>query len=461
MIKSALIFFLALLCLLGGVGAQEKYPKGIVHGPKAGFNITAPEGWVIDTEAGKGQDLPCVLFPKDSLWANAKTGMYAKVASPQWEGVEAFVAWAIKGMKAQHGTPKQKIAIGKTKDGHDYFINEYPATKTYTQWERVGYVQLPQGVAYIVLTSRDQASYHKDLGALEQVLKTLVYVEPNSEVSSGQEFAHRYRQLEDQHAEPQIEPLLTEWRDKVPNDPDAWITSANYYFNQRQISIEMKSPSPGDITMRDKRTGKVGTIVHEVDKPGMQRAIELLQEATTKFPDHLDIWCGLAFFYQNSGDFDNELSTLKKMVAYAREHPEQLKWLKGEPLGTPADKFVPDKLHDYGLYYEQKENADDDKRWFQISTLATEQYPNEPQGFKDAAGYWADIREWKKARELFEKAHQLDRKSAGTLIGLGQISAEMKDLASARKYYEDVLKLDPNGQYAHEVKERLQKLQKK
>ena len=461
MIKSALIFFLALLCLPGGIGAQEKYPKGIVHGPKAGFNITAPEGWVIDTEAGKGQDLPCVLFPKDSLWANAKTGMYAKVASPQWEGVEAFVAWAIKGMKAQHGTPKQKIAIGKTKDGHDYFINEYPATKTYSQWERVGYVQLPQGVAYIVLTSRDQASYHKDLGALEQVLKTLVYVEPKSEVSSGQEFAHRYRQLEDQHAEPQIEPLLTEWRDKVPNDPDAWITSANYYFNQRQISIEMKSPSPGDITMRDKRTGKVGTIVHEVDKPGMQRAIELLQEATTKFPDHLDIWCGLAFFYQNSGDFDNELSTLKKMVAYAREHPEQLKWLKGEPLGTPADKFVPDKLHDYGLYYEQKENADDDKRWFQISTLATEQYPNEPQGFKDAAGYWADIREWKKARELFEKAHQLDPKSAGTLIGLGQISAEMKDLASARKYYEDVLKLDPNGQYAHEVKERLQKLQKK
>ena len=461
MIKSALIFFLALLCLPGGIGAQEKYPKGIVHGPKAGFNITAPEGWVIDTEAGKGQDLPCVLFPKDSLWANAKTGMYAKVASPQWEGVEAFVAWAIKGMKAQHGTPKQKIASGKTEDGHDYFINEYPATKTYTQWERVGYVQLPQGVAYIVLTSRDQASYHKDLGALEQVLKTLVYVEQKSEVSSGQEFAHRYRQLEDQHAEPQIEPLLTEWRDKVPNDPDAWITSANYYFNQRQMRIEMKSPSPGDTTMRDKRTGKVGTIVHEVDKPGMQRAIELLQEATTKFPDHLDIWCGLAFFYQNSGDFDNELSTLKKMVAYAREHPEQLKWLKGEPLGTPADKFVPDKLHDYGLYYEQKENADDDKRWFQISTLATEQYPNEPQGFKDAAGYWADIREWKKARELFEKAHQLDPKSAGTLIGLGQISAEMKDLASARKYYEDVLKLDPNGQYAHEVKERLQKLQKK
>ena len=176
-------------------------------------------------------------------------------------------------------------------------------------------------------------------------------------MASGQEFAHRYRQLLDQHADAQIEPLLTEWREKASDDPDAWIASANYYFNQRQMRLEMKSPSPGDLTVTDPRTGKVGTIIHEVDKPGMKRAVDLLQEATTKFPDHLDIWCGLAFFYQESGDFDNELSTLKKMVAYAREHPAQLKWLKGEPLGEPADKFVPDKLHEYGLYYEEKENA--------------------------------------------------------------------------------------------------------
>src|SRR5213592_356229 len=270
--KSPMVVCLALLFLPAGVPAQDKYPGGIVHGPKAGFNISAPEGWVVDNESGKGQDMPCVLYPKGESWSNAKTVMYAKVASPQWEGVNAFVAWAIQGMKAQHGTPKEKIASGKTKDGHDYFINEYPATKTYSQWERVGYVQLPQGVAYIVLTSRDQASYKRDSGALEKVLKSLVYVEPKSEVASGQEYAHRYRQLVDQHAERQIEPLLTEWREKAPDDPDAWITSANYYFNERQMRIEMKEPKPGDITVTDKRTGKVGTIVHEVDKPGMKRA---------------------------------------------------------------------------------------------------------------------------------------------------------------------------------------------
>jgi tetratricopeptide (TPR) repeat protein len=456
-----LIVCLALLFLCTRVPAQEKNPAGIVHGPKAGFNISAPEDWVVDNESGKNQGMPCVLYPKGSSWSDAKTVMYANMAGAEFEGVNAFVEMAIKEMKAKHGIPKEKIASGKTKDGHDYFINEYPATKTYSQWERVGYVQLPQGVAFIVLTSRDKASYQKDSGQLEKVLKTLFYVEPKSEAASGKEYAHRYRQLLDRHADDQIEPLLAEWREKAPDDPDAWITSANYYFNQRQTNISTKKPGPGDITLTDKKGKPAGSISFEQDEANMKRATDLLQEATTKFPDHLDIWCGLAFMCQESGDFDSELSTLKKMVAYAREHPTQLKWLKGEPLGKPADKFVPEKLHEYGLYYQNKENAEDDKRWFQISSLATQQYPNRAEGFNDAAGYYADLGDWKKAREFLEKAHEIEPKSVGALINLGNISVEMKDFASARKYYEEALKLEPNGQYAQEAKEALRKLKKK
>src|SRR6266542_3340555 len=420
--------FLALLAIIASSPSllgQETPRGGIVNGPKAGFNITAPDGWVLDTESGKHQDLPCVLYPKGSSWADAKTVMYAKVASPQWEGVNAFVAWAIQGMKEKRGMPKEKIASGKTKDGHDYFINEYPATKNYSQWERV------------------------------------VYVEPKSEVASGQEYAHRYRQLLDQHAEGQIEPLLTEWREKAPDDHDAWITSANYYFNQRQMNISTKRPGPGDVELSDMKGKQTGSISMEQVEGSMKRAVDLLQEATTKFPDHLDIWCGLAFMYQESGDFDNELSTVKKMAEYAREHPTQLKWLKGEPLKEPADKFVPEKLRSYSLYYAKKDNPEDDKRWFQISALTMQQYPNYAEAFNDAAMYHAGIREWRKARELAEKAHQIDPKPALYLINLGNVSVEMKDFSNARKYFEEALKLEPNGKYAQEAKDGLRKLKKK
>jgi len=124
-------FCIALALLSAGSFAQENYRGGIVYGPKAAFNISAPEGWVLDNQAGAEQGLPCVLYPKGSSWQEAKTIIYAKIASTQFEDVDAFVAKAIKEMQKVHGTPKQKIESGKTGDGHAFFINEYPATKSY------------------------------------------------------------------------------------------------------------------------------------------------------------------------------------------------------------------------------------------------------------------------------------------------------------------------------------------
>ena len=283
--------------------------------------------------------------------------------------------------------------------------------------------------------------------------------------ASAEDYAARFNQLREQKADAgQIDSLLDEWRAKSANDPDAWITSANYYFNESVgPAISAKPAQKGDYGLTDKKTGKnAGSISFKPNVAKTSRdATAILQEATTKFPDRLDIWCGLAFIYQEIGDFDNELGTLKKMVAYTRAHSNGLKWLKGEPIEEPEDKYVPEKLHDYSLYYEKKENADDDKRWFQISSLATQEYPNNAEGFNDSAGYYADLGDWKKSREMFEKAHQLDPKSVGVLINLGSISVEVKDRASARKYYEEALKADPNGPFAEEAKQALAKLKKK
>jgi tetratricopeptide (TPR) repeat protein len=277
----------------------------------------------------------------------------------------------------------------------------------------------------------------------------------------AQDYAARYKQLQEQKADAQLEPLLNEWRAKMPNDPEAWTTSANYYFNQRQVMLSTKPPEKGDLTLKDAKTGtQAGSISFEQQSGSVKRAAELLKEATTKFPERLDIWCGLAFIYQEMGDFNDEMSTLQKMVAYARGHPKQLKWLKGEPLDESPDTFVPEKLHGYVVYYEKKNTLEDGKRFLQIATLAADQYPNHPYAFNDVASFYSNTSDWKKAREWLEKANKIDPKSTIVLSNLGAVCAQIGDVASARKYYEAVVTLEPTGMYTLEAKEALRQLKK-
>jgi hypothetical protein len=174
--KPTFLFGFALLVACGGALAQETHPGGIVYGPKAAFKIDALPGWVLDNSAGVEQGFPCVLHPKGSTWADANSIMYAKIASTQYEDVGKFVATAIQQMEKVHGKPEEKVDTGKTGDGQSFFINEYPATKSYPQWERVAYIQLPKAVAYIVFSARDEASYRKNFPALNEVLKSFAYM---------------------------------------------------------------------------------------------------------------------------------------------------------------------------------------------------------------------------------------------------------------------------------------------
>lgn len=177
-IKRITFFLVIVFCCRGAAVAQNTYPGGIVYGPKAAFKISAPGGWVLDNSSGVEQGLPCVLYPKGSTWADARTIIYAKIASTQYTEAETFVATAIKEMEKVHGLPKQKIESGKTGDGHAYFVNEYAPTESYSQYERIAYMQLPHAVAYIVLSARNEASYRKYAGALQGILKSFTYLEP-------------------------------------------------------------------------------------------------------------------------------------------------------------------------------------------------------------------------------------------------------------------------------------------
>ncbi len=176
--------FFALIVIVAALGSSvaEPVPFAIVYGPKAAFNIAAPEGWVIDSSAGSPQGLPCVLYRKGQSWENGDPIMYAKIASTSVEDADAFVKDAIADMKKRRGEVKvTRVESGQTKDGRAWFINEYSPNEKYRRTERVAYVQLPKAVAYIVYTSDDESAFRKHQDALKQLLGSFSYLEPKIE----------------------------------------------------------------------------------------------------------------------------------------------------------------------------------------------------------------------------------------------------------------------------------------
>ena len=173
----SLIFF----GLVSESGAEPS-AFGIVHGPKAAFNIAAPEGWVIDNRAGAEEGVPCVLYLTGATWATADPLMYTKIASTAVENAEAFAKKAIEEMKKQRGDYQTKrIASGKTRDGHVYFVNEYSPSKSYPRFECVAYVQLPKAVAYVVYSGDDETLFRKHQSAVQKLLKSFTYLEVKQE----------------------------------------------------------------------------------------------------------------------------------------------------------------------------------------------------------------------------------------------------------------------------------------
>ncbi len=85
-------------------------------------------------------------------------------------------AWAIDQMKQQpQGLQHTRIENSETRAGYPYFINEYRRERGYDRVERVAYVQLPDAVAYIVLTAMGEALFAEHKDALNETVQSLLY----------------------------------------------------------------------------------------------------------------------------------------------------------------------------------------------------------------------------------------------------------------------------------------------
>lgn len=215
-----------------------------------------------------------------------------------------------------------------------------------------------------------------------------------------------------------VDQLLDAWKKAEPNDAQAYVAAANYYFARAQQA----GLAPSDIEAR-----------------ALGRASSELQEATRKFPARLDIRFELAEIQQRLGDFEAQYGILSDAFKYAKAHPGELRWREGAALPDAPDRFVPGAVQGYIHYYYNRATPEDDERFLRLAKLVAESYPKHPYPVNSIGLYYASKQRWKEALPYLEKAHALDPSDAFVMMNLAALYTELYDDAKAKLYYEKVV----------------------
>ncbi|TMA74676.1 MAG: hypothetical protein E6J72_18580, partial [Deltaproteobacteria bacterium] len=92
---------------------QFKVPDGggIVYGDELGVGISAPKGWVFDSQSGVAQGMHAVMYPEGRSWAEASEVMYVNVSRAEsGQTLASFISSDVARFK--ENTPKLAVETG-------------------------------------------------------------------------------------------------------------------------------------------------------------------------------------------------------------------------------------------------------------------------------------------------------------------------------------------------------------
>ncbi len=158
----------------------------IIYSDHGGFMISVPKGWVLDRATGQKMGTCCVLYPQGSSWDEADSVIYPNIAEKQsGQTLQQLMANDLDGFRQRF--PKMNVV-----EARDLPAGESGAAKVRVfygvnqgSYELVAYVDEPQVVALLVLSSRSKEALGEALPAFREVLKSYVYMDMTTGASVG------------------------------------------------------------------------------------------------------------------------------------------------------------------------------------------------------------------------------------------------------------------------------------
>ena len=160
---------------------QTEQGTGLAYGKNHAYFLTAPEGWILDTECGASQRLYAVFYPKDSDW-NGPVAMYSNAAPRDGRTITEAIQKDIDHMQGRSaGIKVTDAGTTKTADGKVASLR-YFTGDNFGNFEAVGYVPEDKVVVNIVLTARNKAAFEESLQPFRKLVASYRFVTDNPKI---------------------------------------------------------------------------------------------------------------------------------------------------------------------------------------------------------------------------------------------------------------------------------------
>lgn len=158
--------------------AQTKAESGIVYGTDHSFFITAPDGWVLDTDSGASQGLHAVFYREGETWARAGAVMYVNAASKRVDGqrtLKELMDYDIGQFRKKSPALRVASAPPAMAHGHKAEILTFEGDQ-FGNYEAVAYIDEEFTVVMLVLTSRTKGEYDRAYPDFEKLVASYQFL---------------------------------------------------------------------------------------------------------------------------------------------------------------------------------------------------------------------------------------------------------------------------------------------
>ncbi len=172
------------LAILAGISATLRAQQGtggtgIIYGPGHAFSVTAPPGWILDNQAGRGDGLYAVFYRPGESWRHAEAAMYVNTAQP---GVGSIMRQdSLRFMARYPGVRVTARGAIKTNDSVTVPVRQFVGDSS-GNVEAVAYVPEATVTPIIVLTARSRQAFENALPAFVELVRSYHFISAHVEI---------------------------------------------------------------------------------------------------------------------------------------------------------------------------------------------------------------------------------------------------------------------------------------